>query len=301
MNNKITENYHKFHTFKEFLHFLELEPTPANTRRVSKILKENGIKHNFKSRSSVISTVSIETLQAVVDSSCSIVDILKFFNLRNCGGNSKTLKNRMVELKIDTAKMINNKRCIVAPRNQYSGYSDYISKVTSRKDIKRYILDNHLMEYRCAECPNEGVHNGKPLTLQLDHIDGDNSNNLLDNLRFLCPNCHSQTETYCGRKNKKHKISHCSQCNKEIKDTNKTGMCQACNVQVGTYSDIAKRRQRKNGNSILITKLELESLIESYSLTSIGKMYGVSDNAVRKWCKKHEIDLAKIKFSKSPK
>ena len=43
---------------------------------------------------------------------------------------------------------------------------------------------------------------GEKLVLQLDHIDGDNTNNNLDNLRILCPNCHSQTHNYAGRKNK---------------------------------------------------------------------------------------------------
>lgn len=48
----------------------------------------------------------------------------------------------------------------------------------------------------CAECNQSSIFRGKRLVLQLDHIDGDNKNNLPSNLRLLCPNCHSQTETY---------------------------------------------------------------------------------------------------------
>lgn len=55
---------------------------------------------------------------------------------------------------------------------------------------------------QCAECGQGIVWNGKSLTLQVDHIDGDRSNNNLNNLRLLCPNCHTQTDTYGGRKNK---------------------------------------------------------------------------------------------------
>lgn len=51
----------------------------------------------------------------------------------------------------------------------------------------------------CAECKNEKVWNGKPLIFELDHIDGNNQNNKRENLRLLCPNCHSQTETWKGR------------------------------------------------------------------------------------------------------
>lgn len=52
----------------------------------------------------------------------------------------------------------------------------------------------------CSECGLESVWNGKPIVMHLDHIDGDTSHNDPSNLRFLCPNCHSQTETYCRLK-----------------------------------------------------------------------------------------------------
>ena len=54
------------------------------------------------------------------------------------------------------------------------------------------------MEYKCQKC---GISEwlGNPLTLQLDHINGVNNDHRLTNLRFLCPNCHSQTDTYAGK------------------------------------------------------------------------------------------------------
>ena len=70
------------------------------------------------------------------------------------------------------------------------------SEYTNLGRIKEKILANNLMEYKCSICGNEGEWLGKPLTLQLDHIDGNNKNHSLTNLRFLCPNCHTQTETY---------------------------------------------------------------------------------------------------------
>ena len=82
---------------------------------------------------------------------------------------------------------------------------DYFIANKSRNNYhtKNRILANNLIEYKCACCGNVGEWNGRPLVLQLDHINGDNCDNRLENLRFLCPNCHSQTDTFAGRNCKK--------------------------------------------------------------------------------------------------
>lgn len=54
--------------------------------------------------------------------------------------------------------------------------------------------------YLCALCGLDPIWNGQPLNLAVDHIDGEFLNCVLDNLRFLCPNCHAQTSTWCRRK-----------------------------------------------------------------------------------------------------
>lgn len=68
----------------------------------------------------------------------------------------------------------------------------------NRNNLRRYIIKNNILPYKCAMC---GITewNGKTLSLELDHINGINNDNRLENLRFLCPNCHSQTTTYGSR------------------------------------------------------------------------------------------------------
>ena len=71
-----------------------------------------------------------------------------------------------------------------------------------RSQIRRRIIKRKLIEYKCSECSLIDEYNGKPISLQLDHINGIRNDHRLINLRWLCPNCHSQQETSFG-KNKK--------------------------------------------------------------------------------------------------
>lgn len=76
--------------------------------------------------------------------------------------------------------------------------------------MKSRLLKAQILEYKCATC---GISewNNNPITLQLDHINGVHDDHRLNNLRLLCPNCHSQTSTYAG-KNVKRKIYTCIDC-----------------------------------------------------------------------------------------
>jgi len=76
----------------------------------------------------------------------------------------------------------------------------------NRTVVRRYIIKNNLLPYKCSIC-GLSKWNDKTLSLELDHINGINTDNRIGNLRFLCPNCHSQTDTY-GSKNSKLTESH---------------------------------------------------------------------------------------------
>ena len=77
-------------------------------------------------------------------------------------------------------------------------------RATNRVHLKARLIAAGLKENRCEQC---GISEwrGKPLSLQLHHKDGDGTNNELENLEILCPNCHSQTETWGGRNGHRRK------------------------------------------------------------------------------------------------
>ena len=167
----------------------------------------------------------------------------------------------------------------------------------NRSHLKDRIIKNNLIEYKCNKCENNGKWLNNNLVLQLDHINGVNNDNRLENLRFLCPNCHSQTETFAGKKFKKEKIpikvSKDIALEEKIKEKKvskrkKTKIC-LCGVKITNSSNLCKNcnnlLQRKN------ERPEYESLIlqiEELGYTGTGRKYGVSDNTIRKWKKQYE-------------
>ena len=153
-------------------------------------------------RKSKIYSISDEDFKELVQSSSSYSDCLRALGLTTKGGSSTdVLKRRISELNCSVEHFGHNGK--QALNCKYS-LADILTENSTYQNISRLkerILKEGLMEYKCSEC-GLSEWRGRPLTLQLDHINGINNDHRLENLRFLCPNCHSQTETYAG-KNKK--------------------------------------------------------------------------------------------------
>lgn len=141
-----------------------------------------------------------------------------------------------------------------------------VDSKTPNEHLKKRLIKEYVLENKCHICSLKPYWNNKILILQLDHINGINNDNRLFNLRLLCPNCHTQTPTY-GRKNSKTKKSL-------------------------LLSKPKKERVYKRKTS-WPSKEELSELIKTVPLTTIGKKFGVSDNAVRKWCKFYGLPCKK--------
>lgn len=148
-----------------------------------------------------------DELVELTKNSSTIGDILKVFGLENKGGNHHTIKRRLDEEQIDYSHIplgLNankGRKFDVKPIDFLELFR--INSPHSRLTVKKYILKYNLLPYKCSCCGFEGRWQDKDLVLVLDHINGISNDHRLENLRFLCPNCNSQQETFAGKHNKK--------------------------------------------------------------------------------------------------
>lgn len=164
-------------------------------------------------------------------------------------------------------------------------YDGTIKNGVISSTIKRYLLQQ--ANYKCSVC---GWGEVNPVTgkvpLEIHHIDGNYLNNSIENLQVLCPNCHSLTSNYKAlNKFENTRIRaassrkrYCVDCGKEI--TEDALRCKAC---------AGKQRITEKP----VTRDELKKLIRTKPFTQIGKQFGVTDNAIKKWCLRYNLPSKK--------
>ena len=220
---------------------------------------------------------SYEKVKEAVENNCCYSDTLRFLGVPTQGRNSDTLKKKIKEYNLNISHFTFVSKDKGKSRKKL--VEDYLFKGSTIKPckLKKKLLEEGLKENKC-ECCGITEWQGKPINCQLHHIDGDETNNRLENLQILCPNCHSQTENYCGLANKaeKEKI-YCLDCGREIKYS-KSGYCPSCT---------AKHRSIINWDNE-IDNLKL-CVANGDSNIIIGNKYGVSEATIRKYRKKFNI------------
>lgn len=147
-------------------------------------------------------TISEEEVSTIVLGASSIADVAKKLGLKPIGGNYKTIKRHIERLGLSIDHFTGQGWL----KGKTHGFAKKIpleeilvdgSNYASDK-LKKRLLKAGLMVYQCREC-GLSEWNGKPISLELEHRNGNSRDNRIENVELLCPNCHSQTTTWRGR------------------------------------------------------------------------------------------------------
>ncbi|MFI6334833.1 HNH endonuclease signature motif containing protein [Streptomyces sp. NPDC050535] len=191
-------------TLSEALVRLGVDPKGWKRRYVSERMKKLEVDVSHFEREGAKWTREI--LEPVVAESTSVNEVLRRLGLEIVGGHHTNISRRIRAYGIDTShftpvvrteRQRYNQRRRTAEEILTEDTSAHATRVPSSR-LKRAIGELGVEE-RCALCGIEGVWLGEPLPLEVDHVDGNWRNNRIENLRLLCPNCHSTTDSYRGR------------------------------------------------------------------------------------------------------
>ena len=263
-------------------------------------------------------TTPREELEAIVDDSLTFTEILARLGFRNVAGRSRDLRRRLVAEGIDFSH--------VGLQVRRPGMRLWLvddddvfveNSACSRGVLKRLIIKHKILPYECKRCGVEGVWNNKPMVLVLDHINGVHCDNRIDNLQFLCHNCHSQTATFTGRNPNRtppvwipptvleekaaEKAAMRSKSKRKaavaelLESRRKKWFCSACGSKVAVHPKHGREPRCPKCSYLSRRKVsrpskeELEKMLWEIPTVAIAEKFGVSDKAVSKWAKSYGL------------
>jgi hypothetical protein len=161
-----------------------------------------------------------------------------------------------------------------------------------RASLKRRLITEGLKQAICELCTQGEIWRGRKMALIIDHINGVPNDNRLENLRIVCPNCAATLDTHCGRKNAGvYEPQSCQRCGEEFvpRRSGHRYCSPYCGRRSRNHRGVAKphlRRVERPPYEQLMTEIRATSYL------AVGRKYGVSDNAIRKWVRQYERERA---------
>lgn len=233
-----------------------------------------------------------EEAREAVASSRSFAEALRKLGMRPVGGNHRLFKEWVARWGFSTGHFDGGASARKVPSVKPTPLSEVLVRHSSyqRNNLKRRLFAEGIKERRCEMCGQDENWLGRTMSLILDHINGVPDDNRIENLRIVCPNCAATLDTHCGRKNRREpEIRKCRHCGRQFEAKYNTH--RYCSQSCGHHWDRSRVRGRPKLQYRRATRPPYEQLlaeIEATSYCAVGRKYGVSDNAVRKWVKFYE-------------
>ena len=246
---------------------------------------------------------SKEEYEIAAKQSFSIADVCRKLDIKPVGGNYKTVKDNLEKFNIDTSHFTGqgwNVGLKFRPRKQLE-LKDILKENSPYQSLKlkNRLLQEGLKEYKCERCGLTEWQK-KPIPLELHHINGNHNDNRLENLQILCPNCHALTDNFRGknniRYNKKKDLVLNGLVTKKSEKTNKKEKqkryCLYCGHELNRkQTKYCSKECMHNAVSKRPSVFELIDKIKEYNGNNceLGRFYGVSEQAIRKWLKLYKL------------
>jgi hypothetical protein len=229
-------------------------------------------------------------LREVIAGSLSWAESLRKLGLRDAGGNFTTIQRHAAAWNISTSHFdpagVRNRSLRRA--NQARPLDEILVEGSNykRSHLKPRLYAEGIKERRCEMCGQGEEWNGARMSLILDHINGNATDNRLENLRIVCPNCASTLDTHCGRNKPIRPPARCERCGETFYPARPAQ--RYCSSACGVHSPGRRGPQPERRKVERPPYEQLVAEIQATSYLAVGRKYGVSDNAVRKWISRYE-------------
>jgi transposase-like protein len=229
-----------------------------------------------------------EETRAAVAASKSYSEVLRRLGLRAAGGNHKTIKKYVALWEIPTEHF--DPYAALRAANRSSGRAQPLEAILvehstySRGHLKARLYREGVKRPVCELCGQDEHWRGQRMAMILDHINGVADDHRLENLRIVCPNCAATFDTHCGRQNVRERA--CERCGSMFRplSTGHRHCSKACGMRA-ERSHAARPHTRKVPRP---PYAQLVREIHALGWEAVGRRYGVSGNAVRKWVRQYE-------------
>lgn len=229
-----------------------------------------------------------ERLREAVKHSTSVVEVMEYLGKPFIvGGGHSHISRRIRFYAIDTSHFNPHKKGTPSGKNK-KHWTEYLIVSTKHYKISGTVIRKALLEsgreYVCVWCQLSNSWNNKPLKLEVDHINGNCNDNRAENLRFLCPNCHSQTSTHRSLNQTYNKDQKCENCVVDLPGR-KRRLCALC------QSEYIRRDRPELRKGNWPSNEQLKLFVWQRPLTVLANEIGVSSKAILKQCRRLDIEV----------